>query len=77
MTTQQTDLAQQVAAVIIGLPVRLRTVFVMAHVQRRPREEIAAALGISKQSLERRMTKALIVCRERLEARGVDIPPTD
>lgn len=77
MMTQQTDLAEHVAAAIIGLPVELRAVFVMAHVQRRPRAEIAAALGISERRVDRRMTKALVVCRERLESRGVDLTAGD
>jgi len=72
-----TDLAEHVAAAIIGLPMKLRRVFVMAHVQRRSRSEIAAALGISERRVERRMVKALVACRESLEARGVDLTPND
>jgi RNA polymerase sigma factor (sigma-70 family) len=77
MMTQQTDLAEHVAAVIIGLPMTLRAVFVMAHVQRRSREEIAAALGISERRVDKRMTKALRECRERLACRGIHLTEVD
>lgn len=73
MMTQQTDLAEHVAAAVIGLPWNLRAVFVMAHVQHRSREEIAAALGISERRVDRRVTKALVTCRERLESQGIDL----
>jgi len=72
----QADLSDHVAAAIIGLPRKLRTVFVMAHVQRKSRGDIAAALGISERRVEKRMVKALVACRESLEARGVDLTPT-
>ena len=73
MAMQQSELAEHVAATILGLPTNLRIVFIMAHVQRRSREEIAAALRISERRVDIRMTKALIVCRRRLALRGVDI----
>lgn len=69
----QADLSDHLAAAIIGLPMKLRAVFVMAHVQRRSRSEIAAALGISERRVERRMVKALVACRESLAARGIDL----
>lgn len=77
MTTQQIDVAEHVAAAIIGLPWNLRAVFVMAHIQRKSRGEIAAALGISERRVDRRLTKALVACRESLEARGIDLTPSD
>lgn len=52
-----------------------RKVFVMAHVQGRPRSEIAAVLGISEARLDKCMTKALKAVRDHLGARGID--PTD
>ena len=52
-----------------------RKVFVMAHVQGRPRCEIAGVLGISEARLDKRMTKALKAVRDHLGARGID--PTD
>lgn len=64
-----------IVAVIKELRPRLRQVFVMAHVQGMSREEITAALGISGRSLDRCMTRALRLCRDRLVARGVD--PTE
>ena len=72
----QADLSDHVAAAIIGLPMHLRRVFVMAHVQRRTRGDIAAALGISERRVERWLVKALVACRESLAARGVDLTPT-
>lgn len=76
MTPVQCGLDEHLAAVIVGLPRTLRVVFVMAHVQRRSREEIAASLGISAKRVDRRMTKALRECRDRLEKRGIslDVP---
>lgn len=69
MTTTQTNLLEHVAAAVIGL----RAVFVMAALQRRSREDIAAALGISARRVDRRITKALIRYLERLEAHGIDL----
>lgn len=74
---RQADLSDHVAAAIIGLPMKLRAVFVMAHVQRRSRGDIAAALGISERRVDRRLTRALVVCRNSLEARGIDLTPSD
>jgi len=42
---------------------------VMATLQGKSFTDIAAALGISRARVERRMTKALVACRRRLEAR--------
>ena len=60
---------QLIADVIKTLPMRLRKVFVMAHVQQKPRTEIAAQLHISAHQVERRLTRALVACRSRLEGR--------
>lgn len=73
MATQQTDLAEHVAAAIIRLPLNLRAVFVMAHVQRKSRGEIAGALGISERCVDRRLRKALVACRKQLALRGIDL----
>lgn len=73
MTTTQTNLLEHVAAAVIGLPWNLCAVFVMAALQRRSREDIAAALGISARRVDRRITKALIRYLERLEAHGIDL----
>lgn len=72
-TMQRSELAEHVAAAIIGLPTRLRTVFVLAHVQQMPRSEIAAVLGISDRRVDRRMVRALVACRNALEGRGIDL----
>jgi RNA polymerase sigma factor (sigma-70 family) len=66
---------QHIVAVIKELHPRLRRVFVMTHVQGMSRKEITAALGISERSLDRRMARALKMCRDRLDSRGID--PTD
>ena len=57
---------EQVAEAIKGLPMRLRRVFVMAHVQHKPYAEIAETLGIPQERMERRLARALAVCRKRL-----------
>lgn len=65
MATEQEQ--QRVADVVKRQPMPLRKVFVMAHVQRRARDEIAAELHISARCVDRRLTKALRACRDRLE----------
>jgi RNA polymerase sigma factor (sigma-70 family) len=67
------QIGQHLARVIKGLRPNLRNVFVMAHVQGKPRKEIAAALGISEKRVDKRMTKALRACRDRLASRGIDL----
>lgn len=49
-----------------------RKVFVMAHVEGKPRKKIAAELGISEARVDKRMTKALKAVRDHLSARGID-----
>jgi RNA polymerase sigma factor (sigma-70 family) len=60
---------QRLADTIKALPMRLRKVFVMATLQRKPLAEIAGALHISQRYVERRMAKALATCRRRLQER--------
>lgn len=60
MTTRLTD--DKVGEAVKALPLRLRRIYVVAHVQRLPRTEIASALGISPQRVERRLGKALERC---------------
>lgn len=67
MATEQEQ--QRVATAIKSLPMRLRAVFVMAHVQHKSRAEIAAELHISDRQVDRRLTRALLTCRRRLEGR--------
>lgn len=57
---------KQVAEAIKALPRRLRTVFVMRHVQRKPLAEIAAELHLSDRCVDHQLSKALRQCRERL-----------
>lgn len=65
MATEQEQ--QRVADAIKRLPTRLRKPFVMAHVQRKSRAEIAAALHISERRVDRRLIRALVVCQGNLE----------
>ena len=67
MATEQEQ--QRLADAIKRLPMRLRKPFVMAHVQRKPRAEIATELHISVRQVDRRLTRALVACRRRLEGR--------
>jgi RNA polymerase sigma-70 factor (ECF subfamily) len=60
------------AIAIRALRLSHRKVFVMAHVQGKPRKEIAVALGISETHVDKRMTKALKAVRDHLSARGID-----
>jgi RNA polymerase sigma factor (sigma-70 family) len=65
--------SQALVAAIKRLPLRLRKAFVMAHVQCKPRKEIATELRISERRVDRRMTKALKVCRDRLSSQGIHL----
>jgi len=67
------QIGQHLANVIKELRPNLRNVFVMAHVQGKPRKEIAAALGISEKRVDKHMTKALKACRDRLSSQGIDL----
>lgn len=67
------EINAHIAETIKELRPNLRSVFVMAHVQGKPRREIAAALGVSEKRIDKRMTKALRECRERLASRGVEL----
>jgi RNA polymerase sigma factor (sigma-70 family) len=71
------QIGQHLANVIKDLRPTLRNVFVMAHVQGKPRKEIAAALGISEKRVDKRMTKALRACRDRLSSQGIDLAEVD
>ena len=71
------QIGQHLTTVIKELRPNLRNVFVMAHVQGKPRKEIAAALGISEKRVDKRMTRALKVCRDRLSSQGIDLAEVD
>jgi RNA polymerase sigma factor (sigma-70 family) len=64
-----------VVQVIKDLPPKLRTVFVMAHVQNKPRKQIAKELAIPLKTLDKRMVRALRACRDKLDRRGVSLAP--
>jgi RNA polymerase sigma-70 factor (ECF subfamily) len=71
------QIGQQLATAIKELRPSLRRVFVMAHVQGKARQEIAAALGVSEKRVGKRMTRALRLCRERLASQGVHLIDID
>ncbi len=71
------QIGQHLTNVIKCLRPNLRKVFVMAHVHGKPRKEIAAALGISEKLVDKRMTKALKACRDRLSSQGIDLAEVD
>lgn len=63
------------AIAIKALRLSHRKVFVMAHIQGKPRKEIAAVLGIPETRVDKRMTKALKAVRDHFSAHGID--PSD
>jgi RNA polymerase sigma factor (sigma-70 family) len=67
------QIRHHLAVAIKELRPTLRCVFVMAHMQRTTRTEIAAELGVSEKRVDKRMTKALRACRERLSANGIEL----
>jgi len=71
------EIRQHLSTVIKELRPNLRNVFVMAHVQGKPRKEIAASLGISEKRVDKRMTQALKACRDRLCSQGIDLGEVD
>ena len=71
------DINERLAQIIKELPPSLRKVFVMAHIQGKARKEIADQLGISLKGIDKRMTRALKTCRERLAAVGIDLRRLD
>lgn len=58
--------------VIRELPPKLRDAFILAYVQGLPRKDIAGRLGIPLKRLEKRLTQALKLTRERLLTLGID-----
>jgi RNA polymerase sigma factor (sigma-70 family) len=71
------EINEKLAQAIGELPPNLRSVFLMAHVQGRARKDIAELLGISLRRVDKRMTKALRACRERMESFGIDLQRVD
>lgn len=67
------QVSQHIAAAIRELQPSLRHVFVMAHVQGMHRTTISAALGISVRRVDKRMTKALRACRNKLASHGIHL----
>jgi RNA polymerase sigma factor (sigma-70 family) len=67
------DQAMQRLVEVVGeLTPAVREVFVMRYMQQMPRQEIAAQLNISLGAVEQRLTRALVHCRTRLAALGID-----
>jgi RNA polymerase sigma-70 factor (ECF subfamily) len=71
------EIGQHIIRVIKDLHPSLRKVFIMAQVHGKPRKDIAEALGISEKRVDKRMTRALRQCRERLASAGIDLAGVD
>jgi len=71
------EINERLVQTIKELPPNLRAVLVMAHVQGIPRKDIAEQLGISLKRVDKRMTKALRILRERMESFGIDLLRVD
>lgn len=71
------QIGQHIVAAIKELRLPYRRVFVMAHVQSKSRREISAALKVTEKRIDKRMTKALKRCRDRLEELGVNFSDVD
>jgi RNA polymerase sigma factor (sigma-70 family) len=63
---------QRHTRIIEELHPNLRQVFVMRFVTQMPRQQIADQLHISVGAVEQSLTRALMHCRERLAAHGID-----
>ncbi len=63
--------------IVDELPANLQAPFVMRYVRQMSRQDIAAALGISVNALEQRLTRALAQCRARLSTMGLAWPALD
>lgn len=64
------ELAASLEAAIAAMPSQCRRVFQLRKIEGRSHAEIAVALGIAPKTIERHLTKALRICRERLAADG-------
>jgi len=75
LPAEQEVMAEQVrdrlAAAVKEMHPAYRRVFVMALLQGKSRKEIAVAVGASERRVDKRMTKAIKVCRARLAAEGM------
>ncbi len=69
--TAWADVQVQVDAAIADLPERLRLVLVGHFIERRTLEEIAAELGVSRQTVSNRITKAIETVRRSLRRKGI------
>ena len=66
----------------IGLTIKnlspgVRSVFVMAHIQGKSRKEIAGALRVSEKRVDKRMSRALSVCRAVLLLHDIHLGDVD
>jgi RNA polymerase sigma factor (sigma-70 family) len=66
------EINRRLVQAIQELRPNLRQVFVMAYVQGRARKEIAHELGLTLKRVDKRLTRALKECRERLASFGID-----
>jgi RNA polymerase sigma factor (sigma-70 family) len=63
---------QKLVQSIKGLRRGLRDVLIMAHIQGIARKDIADQMGISLKQVDKRITKALRILRERMDSLGID-----
>jgi RNA polymerase sigma factor (sigma-70 family) len=66
------EINERLVQTIKELRPNLRQPFIMAYIQGKPRKEIAEQLGISLKRVDKRLTRALSECRERLASIGID-----
>jgi RNA polymerase sigma factor (sigma-70 family) len=64
------QLRDSIEAAMAAMPAQCRRVFQMRKVDELSHAEIGGALGISKKTVERHVTKAISICRARLIADG-------
>jgi RNA polymerase sigma factor (sigma-70 family) len=67
---ERAELRRSLDSAVAMMPPRCRQVFVMRKLDGMTHQEIAAALGISPKTVERHLTKAITICRDKLTADG-------
>jgi RNA polymerase sigma factor (sigma-70 family) len=67
------QIRNHLAATLQDLRPAYRNVFVMGLIEGKNRKEIAAAVGVSEKRVDKRMGKAIKMCRARLAAQGMRV----
>jgi len=68
------DVLGEVDAAIVALPERLRTPIVLYFLERRTQAEVAAELGLVRQSVTKRLRRGVEALRRRLKRAGIVAP---